>query len=161
MQGDLIRKTMKMKSQILTFEITAMQRFSTQGPLLKRILQMTYTVTQSFKRKGLPQVVGATIELTIEQADKLRGFVAPLPESNPQSEDGVIKFESEGDPVSCPYWYQVCWSCKTYQQHCSRDSNCLTYKFLKRQDATASQDEIDVRKQSAEANRRRLAGGSR
>lgn len=40
-------------------------------------------------------------------------------------------FEQTGDPVSCPYWYQVCWAVEMYQGQCTRDSRCRVYTFLK------------------------------
>jgi hypothetical protein len=41
-------------------------------------------------------------------------------------------FEQAGDPVSCPFWYQVCWSCADYQKQCSRNTTCTVYKWLKK-----------------------------
>jgi hypothetical protein len=41
-------------------------------------------------------------------------------------------FEQTGDPVSCKYWYQVCWAVGMYQEQCKRNSGCIVYNFLKR-----------------------------
>lgn len=40
-------------------------------------------------------------------------------------------FEQTGDPVSCPYWFQVCWTVEIYQEQCTRCTDCRVYKFLK------------------------------
>jgi hypothetical protein len=67
-----------------------------------------------------------------------------------------VSFDETGDPVSCKFWYRVCWACETYQRHCTRNVDCLTYKFLQRQDDAASNDDVVERDQAAESNRRRL-----
>lgn len=40
-------------------------------------------------------------------------------------------FEQAGDPVSCPYWFQVCWAVEMYQEQCTRNSDCRVYAFLR------------------------------
>lgn len=59
--------------------------------------------------------------------------------TRPQFEDGHTTFEQTGDPVSCPFWFQVCWSCADYQKQCSRNTTCTVYKWLKKN----SQKEAD------------------
>ena len=39
-------------------------------------------------------------------------------------------FEQTGDPVSCPYWRQVCHAVSFYQDACTRSTDCPIYKFL-------------------------------
>lgn len=68
-------------------------------------------------------------------------------------------FEQTGDPVSCPYWFRVCWAVQKYQQHCTRDTGCLTYKFLQRQDEVAAPEILEDWKRSTEAVKRHLEGG--
>lgn len=92
---------------------------------------MTYQVIQEFKLKGAVQMLGSFIHLSEPAAVKLKGFVQLV------SYDQLTEFEKEDDPVSCPYWYQVCWAVGLYQQHCTKNTGCTTYKFLKKQDATA------------------------
>lgn len=52
--------------------------------------------------------------------------------TRPPTPTGPATFEQHGDPVSCPFWYQVCWSCADYQKQCSRDTTCTVYKWLKK-----------------------------
>lgn len=52
--------------------------------------------------------------------------------TRPQVENRPAAFEQTGDPVSCPFWFQVCWSCADYQKQCSRDTACTVYKWLKK-----------------------------
>jgi hypothetical protein len=63
--------------------------------------------------------------------------------------DPSTTFEQTGDPVSCPYWFQVCWAVQKYQRHCTRNGDCLTYKFLHRQDATDDKQAVADRRESA------------
>jgi hypothetical protein len=81
---------------------------------------------------------------------------SPAPKGDISNATPALKFEQSGDPVSCKFWYRVCWACETYQSHCTRNVDCLTYKFLQRQDDAASNDDVVERDQAAESNRRRL-----
>lgn len=40
-------------------------------------------------------------------------------------------FEQTGDPVTCPYWFQVCHAVDFYQDACTRSTDCKIFKFLK------------------------------
>ena len=40
-------------------------------------------------------------------------------------------FEQTGDPVTCPYWQQVCHAVSFYQDACTRSTDCPIFKFLK------------------------------
>jgi len=97
---------------------------------------MTYQVIQEFKLKGAVQMLGSFINLSEPAAVKLKGFVQEV------TADPSTTFEQSGDPISCPYWFQVCWAVQKYQRHCTRNRDCLTYKFLHRQDAVADEQTV-------------------
>jgi hypothetical protein len=90
---------------------------------------MTYRVVKDFRVKGVIHQAGSQIELSDYAAGKLAGFVQPV------AADPITTFEQSGDPVSCLYWFQVCWAVQLYQGQCTRSTDCRVYKFLKRQDA--------------------------
>jgi hypothetical protein len=48
----------------------------------------------------------------------------------PATETEPATFEQTGDPVSCKYWFQVCWACKLYFEQCTRNTECKIYRFL-------------------------------
>lgn len=94
----------------------------------------------------------------------------PAPPSTPvisPTETGercnTITFEQSGDPVSCRFWFQVCWAVGLYQDQCGRDTDCRVYRFLKRQndyegdqvaadrDATAAKNKEMMRNQNETA----------
>jgi len=115
---------------------------------------MTYTVHAPFKTSsGLTVQAGTQIELSEEQASRLKSFVRPLP-------DPATTYEQSSDPVSCPYWFRVCWAVQLYQRRCTRDTGCITFKFLKRQDEEAAPEIVKEREAATEAVKRHLQGGN-
>jgi hypothetical protein len=86
---------------------------------------------------------------------------SPAPKGDISNATPALKFEQSGDPVSCPYWFRVCWSVGMHQEQCTRDTDCRVHKFLKRQDEASSQENVDERNQAANSNRRRSPGGSK
>ena len=48
-----------------------------------------------------------------------------------QAETIPATFEQTGDPVTCPYWFQVCHAVSFYQDACTRCTDCQIFKFLK------------------------------
>ncbi len=46
-----------------------------------------------------------------------------------QTETIPATFEQTG-PVTCPYWFQVCWAVEMYREQCTRNTACRVYKFL-------------------------------
>jgi hypothetical protein len=116
---------------------------------------MTYQVIQEFRLKGAVQSLGSFINLSEQAALKLKGFVQTVPDDQPTT------FEKEGDPVSCPYWYRVCWAVQQYQRHCTRNTGCLTFKFLQQQDKVATPETLKERQRSTETVKQHLQAGGR
>lgn len=93
---------------------------------------MTYQVIQEFKLKGAVQKLGSFINLSELAAVKLKGFVQAV------TADPSTTFEQSGDPVSCRFWFQVCWAVGMYQEQCTRNTDCRVYNFLQRQKDTTA-----------------------
>lgn len=48
-----------------------------------------------------------------------------------QTETTPATFEQTGDPVTCPYWFQVCHAVDFYRDACTSCTDCQIFKFLK------------------------------
>lgn len=67
--------------------------------------------------------VGELLTLSEDQLQKLQGYVVQ-----------ADQFEQEGDPVSCRFWYRVCWAVQFYKDQCQRNIGCGVYRFLSLQE---------------------------
>lgn len=72
--------------------------------------------------------IPATIDSGIA---KVAGIAVAIKTSDANNQDEVLTFEGSGSPVSCPYWFQVCWAVGMYQAQCTRSSACTVFNFLK------------------------------
>lgn len=62
--------------------------------------------------------------------------IPPENSINAVPDEQHTSFEQEGDPVSCPYWYRVCWAVAMYQNQCTRNTTCRVYQFLEKQESS-------------------------
>lgn len=92
---------------------------------------MRCEVINTFNRRGEPQLPGSIIDVPEDMFLKLAGYVKAITTTSTTSVDAQT-FEQTGDPVSCRFWFQICWSCKLYFDQCTRNSSCKVYKFLER-----------------------------
>lgn len=56
--------------------------------------------------------------------------IATIAIATPATDTEPATFVQIGDPVTCPYWFQVCWAVGMYQEQCTRNTACRVYKFL-------------------------------
>jgi hypothetical protein len=97
---------------------------------------MRYLLTDDFEytfdRKQVVLSKGKVLELTPEQAARFGDKVRLSDEPSP-ADIQTTTFEPTGDPVSCPFWLQVCWAVGMYQEQCTRNAGCRVYRFLEKQ----------------------------
>jgi len=61
---------------------------------------------------------------------RLAGLATLALAESEQTDTEPATFEQTGDPVTCPYWYQVCHAVEMYREQCTRNTTCRVYKFL-------------------------------